>query len=186
MGQVKTIRLVNGVSVTAPDDLTTGGGAGGGGGSLNWDEPAGESPIAINENGQYVHEFEAGAGEKLVSFIKIPASHLSTIQIKMKVSYYCADTSGTTLLSATSYLIRNDTDAISSQANSHSSINTAVTQTSPADKLTTIEIDLTDSNGDINGEPAEAGDMIAVELSRGSDTATSSIKFIPNATEVSF
>jgi len=163
-----------------------GAGAGGGGGSLTWNEPSGISPVQGEENGEKVYLYESGLANKLVAFIKIPAGHVASNQITMNIGLYSPSTSNTILLSATTTLIRTGTDGIDSTTNQHSSTNTAVTNTAPANKFISESLDLTDGSGQINGVDAEAGDLLKVELLRGTDTDTADIRFVPNATEVSF
>ena len=167
-------------------DATTWGGlgGGGGGGSLNWDEPPGEAPVKGVENSQIVFAFEPGKANKLVSFIKVPQTYVDGSQLQMLLSHYSPSTSNTVLLSTTSYLVRKGTDAISSVANSHASTNTAITNSGVADKLTETTVDITDALGEINSIALTPGDLIRVELSRGTDTDTENIRFIPNGTEV--
>lgn len=162
-----------------------GAGAGGGGGSLSWDEPPGTAPVKTSENGQDVYLFESGSSNSLVSFIKIPAGHLAANQISMAIGLYSPSASNTILLTTTTTLIRTGTDAVSSTTNQHVSTNSALTNT-VADLFVTDSLDLTDGSGQINGVDAEPGDLIKVEISRGTDTDTADIRFVPNATEVSF
>lgn len=157
---------------------------GGGGGSLNWDEPPGSSPVAAIENGQKVFLFEAGSSNNLVAFIKIPASHSPGAQLNMNVSMYTSSSSQNIKMETSSYLIRKNTDAIDSVANSHASTNANITNTAPSNKLQEATVDLTDGSGQINSLTVQPGDMIKVELSRGTDTDPADIKFIPNGTEV--
>lgn len=162
-----------------------GGAAGGGGGSLSWDEPAGLSPIPSNEYGQKVYLFEQGGDNKLVAYIKIPAGHVASSPITMNIGLYSPSASNTILLQATTTLIRTDVDAVSTVANQHSSTNVALTNTL-ADMFRATELDLTDGNGQINSVDAEEGMLLKVEISRGTDTDTADLRFVPNATEVSF
>jgi len=160
-------------------------GGGGGGGSLSWDEPAGNAPTSANENGQDVYLFESALLNTLVAYIKIPAGHVAANQITMDIGLYSPSAANTILLKTTTTLIRTDTDAISSTTNQHVSTNTALTNT-VADMFRSTTLDLTDGSGQINSVAAEPGDLIKVEIVRGTDTDTADIRFVPNATEVSF
>lgn len=175
----------------APRDLAVivlqNGGAsagGGGGGSLNWDEPPGQAPLKTVENNQIVFLYEADGSNRLVSFIKVPQGHSPGTQLKMRLSHYSPSTSNNVLLKTVSYLIRSNTDAISSTTNSHVSTNTAITNSGVANKLVETIADITDSSGQINSITVQPGDMIRVELFRDIDTDTADIRFIPNGTEV--
>lgn len=162
-----------------------GASGGGGGGSLSWDEPDSGAPVSDNENGQDVYLFESGSSNTLVAFIKIPDGHIASNQISMKIGLYSPSSSNTVLLTTTTTLIREGTDAITSTTNQHVSTNTALTNT-VANLFQVDTLDLTDSGGQINSVDAEAGDLIKVEIVRGTDTDTADIRFVPNATEVSF
>lgn len=177
-GGVKTIALVV--------NFSGAGSAGGGGGSLSWREPSGIAPLKTEENLEQVYLYEAGLTNKLTAFVKIPEGHVASNQITMKIGIYSPDTSGTLLLKSTSTLIRTGTDAISSTTNQHVSTNAAETLTAPADKFMEVVLDLTDGSGLVNGVAAEAGDLLKVELYRGTDTSLSDGRFVPNATGVSF
>jgi hypothetical protein len=48
------------------------------------------------------------------------------------------------------------------------------------------ELDLTNATGQINSFSVSAGDILKVELTRGTDTDTADIRFLPSATEVKF
>jgi len=158
---------------------------GGGGGSLNWDEPPGLAPIKSSENGQVVYLYEPAKANKLVAFIKIPASHSPGSQLNMNIALYSPSTANNILMQGTSYLIRKDTDAIDSVANSHASTNSALTNSGVANKYQETTLDLTDGSGAINSITVQPGDMVKVELDRGTDTDTDDVRFIPNGTEVS-
>lgn len=163
-----------------------GGSAGGGGGGagFTWNEPDGDAPIKSEENGELVYLFEPGSANRLVASVKVPESHLAGSAINIKAALYSPSTSNTILLGSVSTLIRKDTDAVSSTTNQHTSTNTALTNT-VADQYRETTIDLTDGSGQINGITVLGGDLIRVELSRGSDTDTDDIRFLPSATEVS-
>ncbi len=177
-----------------PEDLAViviqnGGGSsggGGGGGSLNWDEPPGISPLKDSENGQVVYLFEAGSANKLVAFVKVPQSHAPGAQLSMRMALYSPATANTIRLEALSTLIRLATDAMDSTTNQHTSTNTALTNSAPANKYREDVLDLTDGSGQVNSVTVQPGDMLKVELTRdATDTDTSDIRFVPNGTEVS-
>lgn len=158
-------------------------GGGGAGGGLRWNPVLGSAPIEAEENGDQVFLFELGLSQNMVVFLKIPGSYAAGSPIKMKLAHYSPDTSGTGLISTTSYLIRENVDAVSSTTNSKASANTVVTNT-VADQYREIEVELSDAVGELNSVAVSAGDLIRVELTRGSDSGVSDIRFIPSATEV--
>ena len=157
-----------------------------GGSALKWNAPDGSSPLAGEENSELIYLFEPSSVNKLVVFAKIPAGHDETDPVNMKIGLYSPSTSDTILLSATAYLIRTGIDAVSSTANSHASTNVALTNTAPADRFREATIDLTDGSGNINALPANGGDLIRIELVRGTDTDTLDCRFVPSATEIGF
>lgn len=143
------------------------------------------SPVESAENYEKVWLFSsAQAGtEKLVMFLKVPAGYQAGNQISLKIAQYSPSASNTQLLQATAYLIRKAVaTAVSSTANSRTSTNTALTNTL-ADAYREATLDLTTSAGLINAVAVAAGDMLRVELFRGTDTDTADIRFIPSATE---
>lgn len=158
---------------------------GGGGGGLTWRTDDGISPIESIEYGYHVWKFEDGAGQTLRVRIKIPQNYQAGNQINMRVGLYSTSSSGTIFLNTTTYLIRANTDAIDSSANSHISTNSALTNTSSKQYRETV-IDLTDVSGEINSVAVSPGDELQVILSRGSDTDTEDIRFMDDITEVMF
>lgn len=167
--------------------LQNGGGAaggGGGGGSLNWDEPPGVAPVRDSENGQVVYLFESGETNNLVAFVKVPQSHAPGSQKNMRIAMYSPSVANSILLKTTSSLIRKDTDGVDSTTNQHVSTNAAFTNSGTANAYREDVCDLTDGSGQINGVTVQPGDMIRVELYRGSDTDAEDLRFIPNGTEV--
>jgi len=166
--------------------MLSGGGAGGGGGAgLTWSDGTGSPPILSQEYGETVYLFESGLTQTLQVYLKVPSSYGSGKQINMRLSHYSPSAVNTVLLSTTASLIRAGTDPITSVTNQHSSTNAAVTN-DQADEYTEIVCDLTDGSGAVNSVPVSAGDIIKVELVRGTDTDTADVRFIPSATEATF
>lgn len=163
-----------------------GGGGAAAGNSAQWNPVDGEGPILEEENGVEVYLYEAGITQKLVTHLKVPKGHPQSRQIILRTAVYSPATSGTILLSATTDLIRPDTDSAITPPNSHSSTNVAIANSGTANALRILEIDLTDSVGQINGINAAAGNVLRIELSRGTDTDTEDLRFIPSSTEVVF
>jgi len=157
-----------------------------GGSTLSWNSPDGLGPIKGEENGELIYFFESGLTNKLTAFVKVPAGHENTDQITMNIGLYSPSTSNTILLTATTYLIRPNTDAVSSVVNSHVSTNVAITNGAPADLFRQQTLDLTDGSGQINGIAVDGGSLLRIDLVRGTDTDTADIRFIPSATELAF
>jgi hypothetical protein len=163
-----------------------GSGAGGGGGA-NWAADGASSPVEDRENGEKVWLFsQADAGlQKLTLFVKVPQSYIAGRQILMYIGEYSPSAVNTQLMSSIASLVKKDVDAIGSTANQRTSTNTALTNT-VANQYRQPSLDLTDATGRINAVSVAAGDLIRVDLVRGTDTDTADIRFVPSATEVKF
>lgn len=70
-------------------------------------------------------------------------------------------------------------------AAAHASTNSAITNT-VANQYREVLLDLTDGSGLVGGFGVTPGDLLKVALTRGSDTDTDDIRFLPNATEPTF
>jgi hypothetical protein len=161
-------------------------GSGGGAGALQWIEGA-NSPIAAVEVDQQVYQYQAAAAQELFTNIRVPSGYVAGSQIKMKVLFLSADSSGTAGLKTVSTLIRPTTDLITSTTNQRTSTNSALTLSGGTVEIPqAIVLDLTDSSGQINGVAVSAGDLVKVKLYRDTDTATSDIRALPYNAEVTF
>lgn len=162
-------------------------GGAGGGSSIQWipDDDGGNAPIEAVENDQKVWQFETGLAQKLYALVKVPSSYNAGSQINLKIGLYSPSSSNTILLQSVATLIRANTDAFSSTTNQRTSTNSALTNT-VASMLRTATLDLTSSSGQINSVAVAAGDVIKVELTRGTDTDTADIRFLPFAVEATF
>jgi len=165
-----------------PFDLT---GGGGGGAGLTWSDGTGSPPIQNQEFGETVYLYQSGLTQTLQVYLKVPSGFAGGKQINMRLAHYSPSATLTVLLSTTATLIRAGTDAITDVTNQHSSVNVAVTNTL-VNKYTQIVCDLSDTAGAINSVNVSAGDIIKVELIRGTDTDTADTRFIPSATEATF
>lgn len=176
-----------------PQDLAlitsqNGGGSGGGAGgsSVDWHAPAGLAPLAQEEFGQPVYLYSNGNDNQLNSSIKIPDGYQPGSQIFLKVVYYTSGVSSSLKLQTVASLIRNGTDAINSVVNQHSSTNAANAGDALAYKYFEVDLDLTDVAGMINSVIVNPGDVLNVELTRGSDVEAADIRVVPAATELKF
>lgn len=158
-----------------------GGGSGGGGGGA-WYPYPGQAPSEDVENNEKVWLFESGAAQKLTLWVKVPSGYTAGRQINLYLGAYSPSTSGTFLLQSTSYLVRKNTDAMSATTNTRASTNSALTNT-VANQYREVILDITSSIG-VVGVAIAAGDMIRVELTRGTDTDTADVRFVPSSTEV--
>lgn len=153
--------------------------------SIVWNPPAGNAPTVDEENGEKVYLFEAGLGQTLVAWLKVPQTYVAGSQVSAYISLYSPSTADTILLQSTAYLIRKNNDAVTSTTNAHASGNTALTN-AVANRYREVSLPLSSSTGLINSVAVNPGDLIRVELARGTDTDTADIRFIPSATEVKF
>lgn len=160
------------------------GGGGGGGGSAAWHGDT-NAPVEDTEFSEKVFKYPAGGNQSLFLYLKVPQGFIAGRQILAFLGQYSPSASNTQLLSVVSTLIRKNNDDISSAANQHSSTNTAITNT-VANQYREVQVDVTDGLGLINGVQVQLGDLIKLELTRGSDTDTADIRFAPGATEVKF
>jgi hypothetical protein len=161
------------------------GSGAGGGGSAAWSDTGALAPLSDTENGEKVFLYESGASQTLTLFVKVPQGYLAGRQIVMYLGQYSPSASGTQLLQSVAYLVRKNVDAITSVANSHSSGNSALTNT-VANQYREATCPLTNGAGQINGFSVQPGDIVKVVLSRGTDTDAADIRFLPSSTEIKF
>ena len=158
-------------------------GGGAGGSTLQWHDGDSDTPIEETEYNTIVRKFQDGLGQVLPATYVVPSSYIAGTQIKLRCLIYGETSTTDLLLSGTTTLIRVDTDVLSSTTNQHSSTNTTKTITTAYIPYT-IDIDLTDASGEINSVAVEPGDILKIELSRGTDSDTADLRFIPFATDV--
>ena len=161
------------------------GSGGGGGGSLRWNPEPSAAPIEYEENLQQVYLFSQGAAQKLITYLKVPQSYIAGRQIKMYIGVYSPSSSNTVLMNATIKLIRKNQDSVASPGSTRTSTNAAITNAS-ANRYREVMIDISDTDGEVDTLDISPGDLLVVELSRDTDTDTADVRFIPNATEVTF
>lgn len=167
--------------------VSAGGSGGGGGGGLTWHPVEGSAPLAVEEYGENVYQFESGSANKLRVWMKVPTSYVTGNQIRMRLAYYNNDISGTNLFQTVAYLVRKSVDAVSAYStNFRSSTNTAASTPGTANVYQEAIVDLTSATGTINSIAVTAGDLILVELQRGSDSSGGTLRFIPSSTEPSY
>lgn len=164
------------------------GGGGGGGGGLRWNAEEGTAPLTGCENGELVYLYEQGKPNRLSVFLKVPQSYPGGQQITMYHSLYSPSTSNVFRMQTASYLIRSNTDAVTSTLNSNIANTGDITNT-VANQYRQVNTVLTDGSGQINGVAVSGGDLIRVDLTRVTPTGTDDsedIRFIPSSTEVTF
>lgn len=160
-------------------------GGGGGGGSLLWVTDETNSAEEFTEFSQRVYKFVSALAQTIRTRIVVPTSYVAGFPISVKIGLYSPSSSNTILLSATSYLIAKNSSAVNSTTNSRTTTNTALTNT-VANQYRQATLDVTSSTGTINSVAVAAGDIIEVVVTRGSDSDTADIRFMPYATEVTF
>lgn len=162
------------------------GSGGGGGGALVWVEDS-LSPVPDIASGMQVYRYEAGLTQSLFTVIRVPASYSSGSPINLRLTFHSASTSGNALIQSVATLIRPGTDAISSTTNQRTSTNAAVTLSGATANIPqAVTLDLSSASGQINAVNVSAGDLIRVELRRGTDTATGDVVVPVYAAEVTF
>lgn len=162
------------------------GSGGGGGGGANWRAASTGGPIEDYTLDEKSFLFSQGLGQSVILFFKVPASFSAGKQIKMNLGHYSPSASNNFKFQATSTLVRQGTDAITSIANQRVSTNGDHLNTL-ASEYVQITYDLTDSVGQINGVSVNASDLIKITLARvtpaGAEDAAD-VAFVPSLTEV--
>jgi hypothetical protein len=119
--------------------------------------------------------------------VRVPTTYQAGKQIRCRIPVYSIDSSGTFLIQSVARLIRTGTDTFSTTANTRTSTNTAITASGAnQNKPQAVILDLTSTIGEINAVAVSAGDYIIVRLQRGTDTATSDVRALTYASEVTF
>ena len=187
-GEIRQVEVAEGVPITAPTDMTVP--AASIAAAARFSGFPGAAPVEEVDTitGAFVMRFADNGTGKAVAFVKVPQGYVTGTQILLYISLYSPSTTNTIKLAATSYLIKKDSTAMESTANSHASTNGALTNATTARKYRQAEIDLTDGNGQINSQDVEAGDTLRVEITRDSatDTDTADIRFVPDLSEVQY
>jgi hypothetical protein len=162
-------------------------GGGGGGGSLRWISKDNAPIPSVDSYGNEIQSFTLGLGQQLYTLVKVPHGYTAGSQVKLYLPFYSPDSSGTALLQTVATLIRPGTTVISSTTNQRTSTNSAVTLGSGTVNIPQmVTFDLSDSTGKINGVSIQADDIIAVALTRGSDTGASDLAALINSAETTF
>jgi hypothetical protein len=145
--------------------------AGDGAGGLRWYGPDGLAPLWTEENGVDVFLLAQGTTDVLSATIVVPPDYIAGKPVSLLLPWYSPSAANNVLWRATSYLVRENSDAVGSTTNSYTSTNAAVTNTL-ANMYRKTSIDLTDSTGKINSVSVAPGSIIRASLTRGTDTDT--------------
>lgn len=160
-------------------------GGGGGGSSVNWVEDA-NAPVGVFEYSNQSYVFTDGLSQNLFTAVRVPSTYTAGSQINIRGVFYANATSNTVLFQTVATLIRTGTDAMSSTTNQRTSTNAAVTLATTANRPNSFVCDLTSSTGTINSVAVAAGDLILVQLTRGTGTQTGDATVPVYLTEVTF
>lgn len=163
-----------------------GGGSAGGGASLEWFEDT-DAPIFQMLSSHPVWRFSYGVSQYLYGSLRVPQSYVAGSPIKVLLPVLSLQSADTNLMQTLATLVRTGTDAYTSTTNQRTSTNSAVTNTGGTqNKFQTVTLDLTSTTGTINSVAVDAGDLILVRLTRGTDTNNNDI-FVPAfSSEVTF
>ena len=164
-------------------------GGGGGGGGFIWNETPGNSPTRAELAGERVYDFEQGASQTLVGWVKVPSSYSAGNQISMTIGFAVAS-AGTDKVKMNTTATRIATGAaVTDVTNQHASTAADTTLNGTQNALNFSVLDLTDGSGEINSVAVAPGNLIKVELTRSAPAGTedtNDIRLIPSVTEVTF
>lgn len=162
-------------------------GGGGGGGSLRWVEGANAPTPGVDTAFNEIYQFQSGLSQTLYTLIKVPKGYTAGSAVKLYLPFYSPDSSGTAQLQTVATLLRPGTSTFSSTTNQRTSTNGAVTLGAGTVNIPQmVTFDLSSSTGQINSVAIAADDIIAVALSRGTDTGTSDLNALAYSAEVTF
>ncbi len=167
-------------------------GGAGGSRSIEWivSSPGNNFPSptpSIDSAANEIFSFGSGLAQVMYATIRVPSTYAVGSQINLRVLFYSPDSTGTAFVHALGTLVRVGTDAFSSNTNAHLSTNTALTLGGGTVNIPqAVVCDLTDSAGKINSVAVSPGDLIMVELLRGTDTGVSDLAVLAYASEVTF
>lgn len=150
-----------------------------------WQELANAALLDVGFSSTYIYGFDAGLGQQLYSYFKVPNGYTAGTQINLRLLVVSSDTTGNILLSSQATLIRTGTDTLSSTTNQRTSTNTAITLSGATQNIPqAVTLDLTAAAGTINSVAVAAGNLIKVRIFRGTDTSTSIFYEITGSEEV--
>jgi hypothetical protein len=155
----------------------------GGGVSLVWHNNNEYAALEDTYFGQFTYVFTPGETQKPGTLLKVPNSYTPGSQIKLRIKIFSPTGSGDILIRSVATLIRSTIDPLSSTTNQRTSTN-AAQAIGTANLEYVVDLDLTDSTGNINGVAVSANDSILISLSRLSDANTDVALFQPSTSEV--
>jgi hypothetical protein len=167
------------------------GSGGGGGSSLQWNQKPGGGPIEdIDAQGDRVFLFEPGlgTGQKLRAAIKVPTSYIPGSQVSVRFTVYSPASSNNWQFTADTYLVPKNTGDVTLGDNLYTDDSGDFTNSS-ANKAREVVIPLSDSSGEINSIAIAGGDLLQIELYRGTPGGTddtNDIRMYPGSAEILF
>lgn len=156
-------------------NIIAGGGSnsGGGGGSSVWREGA-IPPIRRMVNGFEIRDFNnVDAQEMHLTYI-VPENYEPGTPLKLVGKISGVGAADDILLQATAALFKDGVNTPTVPAGTHTSINTALTIAND-DEFIAVEMDLTDTDGEIGGDQLAPGNTLNIKISRGTDTSTNDL-----------
>lgn len=184
----KTWQLRGGVTNSDWKEFGSGGGGGGGGGGANWQPSLGAGPVESYEYSEKVWLYGVGLTQTLELWVKVPASYSSGSPVTFNGLFYANTASNNWAVFVRAYLIRKNTDAITSITNSVTVTSSNFTNT-VVDQIREVSLTIA-AAGTINSVAISAGDILRMQLIRTPPSAgtdfTSDLRFIPSSTEILF
>lgn len=161
------------------------GGGGAGGFPVKWLAQT-NAPLYTEANNIALWQFVNGGAQSLYCVYKVPAAYSAGTALSLRFHWYSAGSSNNVLMQTVSTLIRAGVDAVTSTTNQRTSTNSAVTLSAgTVNEPQVVNADITSSIGQINSVAVSAGDLIIVQLTRGTDTSSDDVLLIADSAEVS-
>lgn len=173
--EIKQLEFSDGVDVGAPIQTSTKSTI-----SLKWELSGSISPEKTNQDGLVFFDFDKESNQEIYAFFAIPQNYTTGNQIKIiNGLYFCSQNTGKVFIKSITSLINSNT-TLGTYSNSHNSVNVEQTVNAISNKANiNPDIDLTDSDGKINGVSVAVGDILRIKLFR--DNANESISASANA-----
>lgn len=147
-----------------------GGGGSGGAGSINWNAPAGDGAVLLEEDGLKVYNFTPDPFGKIVAMVQVPSSFGQGNQPKLRILSYSGDTNyhafkvTTTLLKPT---LSEAGDVTWQHVANIDSGGVAVPGI-----IRAVDVELSDIDGKIDSEDILADDYLKIEIERATPVLT--------------
>jgi hypothetical protein len=177
-------QLVGGITNSDWIELSGSGGGTGGGITVDLEGNDGDpAPELVLENSFRVFKIVDGSGQKLRGDFDVPEGYEVGSQIFLRLKLFTTDTSGNVDMQTDSYLYT-PTSELDTLPFSHSSTNAAQNVPGTARRFFTVDLDLTDASGEIDGQPVAVGDAIRFDLFKNAGTSTADIRLMQKQTRI--